>query len=623
MMKHIDIVRQIFRLVWRASPLFFIGLLCLTLIMGLLPVATIALNAQLIETLVAAVQGSEASESLMQTFLILLGLLGATRMAELLVTRIQTAVQNLYQTRVTNYVRLMIAEKAAYLDLPLFENPEFYNLMTNASNETSYRPFLMVTQLMTVIATFTTLLSVTIILFLWQPWIPPIMILSSVALLWIAAHFNRARVQLTIDRTPDERRSVYFNALLTGDWAVKEIRLFGLQRFMLDHIRTILSRMYVQDRRLERRQLLFSGPSEVLLSVVPIVFIGYAAFQVIQQRLSIGGFSLYMQSILQLESGLTNLMTSFSHLHEHQLFIANLLRFLELQPHIEAPRPEAALAKQKLSAFPRIEFHNVSFRYPSTNTDIIRNLNLTIHPGEKIALVGENGEGKTTLVKLMTGLYEPTEGHISFDGVDVRHLDRKDLRDYMSVIFQDYYIYHLSLYENVALGRIDDLHDRARVAEAAQKSGLDRLVAQLPAGYDTVLLRMVDVGHELSGGQRQLVAITRALVRNAPILVLDEPTASLDAEAEERFFEALLEKYIFEQQTVVFISHRFSTIRRADRILVLKGGTLVEDGSHAELMALNGRYARMFNTQAKMYVAPHDAPVNGQHALAVADTDQV
>ncbi|NOK60046.1 MAG: hypothetical protein GFH27_549291n239 [Chloroflexi bacterium AL-W] len=595
----------------------------MTLLMGLLPIATIALNAQLLETLVTALQGPQAGANLMRTFLVLLGLLGATRMAELLITRIQTAVQNLYQTRVTNYVRLMIAEKAAYLDLPLFENPEFYNLMTNASNETSYRPFLMVTQLMTVIATFTTLVSVTIILLLWQPWIPPIMVLSSVALLWIAAHFNRARVKLTIERTPDERRAVYFNALLTGDWAVKEVRLFGLQRFMLDHIRTILSRMYAQDRRLEQRQLLFSGPSEMLLSVVPIVFIGYTAFQVIQQRLSIGGFSLYMQSILQLESGLTNLMTSFSRLHEHQLFIANLFRFLDLQPQIEAPRPEALLAKQQLSVYPQIEFHNVSFRYPSIGTEVISNLNLTIRPGEKIALVGENGEGKTTLVKLMTGLYEPTEGQILLDGVDIRLLDRKDLRDFMSVIFQDYYIYHLSLYENVGLGRIDNLGDRERVEEAAQKSGLDRLVAQLPNGYDTVLLRMVDVGHELSGGQRQLVAITRALVRNAPILVLDEPTAALDAEAEERFFEALLEKYIFNQQTVLFISHRFSTIRRADRILVLKGGTLAEDGSHAELMALNGCYARMFNTQARMYVAPHDAHVNGQQPRTAIDADHV
>jgi ATP-binding cassette subfamily B protein len=338
---------------------------------------------------------------------------------------------------------------------------------------------------------------------------------------------------------------------------------------------------------------------------VQAALIAFTAFQALQGDITIGQFNLYTQSIVQLGGQMPEFMFMVGALHESNLFAAGLFGLLAMKPQVEVPRPDSKIHLSNISSTPRLEFRNVSFAYPGDNRAVLKDISFIIQPGEAVALVGGNGAGKSTLVKLLAGLYEPTEGQILLDETDIRTLDRRDLRAYLSVIFQDYNIYHFSARENVGVGQVSLLDDSERIEVAAQRSGLDRVIARLPDGYNTVLGRFWERGHELSGGQRQLVALTRALLREAPILILDEPSAALDVYTERRFFQRLLQdRSGGPTQTVVFISHRFTTVRRADRILVLENGRLTGQGTHEDLVSQGGRYAEMFNLQATMYDGP-------------------
>lgn len=322
--------------------------------------------------------------------------------------------------------------------------------------------------------------------------------------------------------------------------------------------------------------------------------------------------NLYTQSIIQLHNGLYSLMATMAQFHENSLFVSNLFQFLAIEPEVETAVNDKPASPP--TTRPTIEFRDVSFHYAGSKHKVLDRLNLTLHPGEAVALVGDNGAGKTTLVKLLAGLYKPTEGQILLDGLDTAVMDRAQLRACLSVIFQDYPIYHFSLHDNIAFGCVGKIDSVEAVHQAAVRTGLDRLVRDLPHGYDTVLGRWFERGHELSGGQRQMVALTRAVMRQAPIMILDEPTAALDVHAEREFFNRLLTEKQYQQQTILFISHRFSTVWQADRIVVLENGRIVEEGEHDVLMQRDGLYAEMFTTQAQMYGlmrAPEAATVGG------------
>jgi len=576
-------------------------LLVLTLISGLLPIATIFINSRLIEALAQAVQSPQTNNTLPTQFVILLVLLGGVSLLGQFLGQLNNTVQNLYQIRVTNYVRLMVAEKASSMDLAFFENPEFHNMMRNASNEASFRPVIIVQQLMIIASTLTTLISLAVVVIIWQAWIVPVIIVSSLATLSVSTFFGKSHVDLVVERAEMDRKAQYFQLELTSDLSAKEVRLFNIQRFFLFKMRELFELMYQQDRKLAGQKLLYSGIVEIALATVQPFLVGFTAFQVIIRAISIGQFSLYTGSILSLYNSLHMLMFALSQLHESNLFIINLFHFLALRPNVEAPRPNSKEHLAKISHHPLIEFRNVSFRYPDTERMVIEDLNLQISPGEVVALVGENGAGKTTIVKLLTGLYEPTEGEILFDGVDISLLDRGDLRSYLSVIFQDFGIYHLSVYDNIGIGNAERIADHIYSEGIARNTGLDPIVQDLPHKYETIIGRFFDQGYELSGGQRQLVALTRSVVRDAPILILDEPTAALDIYTERSFFQRLLEGRNARPQSILFISHRFTTVRRANRVLVLEHGKIIEEGKHNELMALNGSYAKMFNAQLQMY----------------------
>lgn len=498
-----------------------------------------------------------------------------------------------------------LAEHASQLDLGFFDNPTFHNRLTNASNEASYRPVTILQSLLSMGASSITVGWMLVLLVQWHWWLVVAVMVVAYLRYYLATRQGKARVRLTLAQTPLQRTADYVKTVLTSDLFAKEVRLFQLGNVLQMRYHRLVEVLYRQQRERESRLLAVSLLAEPLLSVSGPVMMGYALVQALQRLISVEQYSVYTQALGQLSSGMVSIMTQGAQVHENILFFSNLSAFLAVVPEVERPRSpvtgELGPGSQDPLRVPRIDFCDVSFVYPGASKPTLDHLTLHIHPGEIVALVGANGAGKTTVIKLLAGLYEPTRGQILFDGVDITTLDRRRLRAYLSVIFQDYAIYHWSAADNIGVGAIEAMEDRARIGRAAEQSGFASVVQQFPEGYESLLGRWFERGQELSGGQRQLLALARALIKGASVLILDEPGAALDVENEQAFFERLLATHRLPQQTILFISHRYSTVRRADRILLLEDGRLLEEGSHHELMQRDGRYAHLFARQMHLY----------------------
>jgi ATP-binding cassette subfamily B protein len=408
-------------------------------------------------------------------------------------------------------------------------------------------------------------------------------------------HFSRLHFRLLTWRAPESRRMSYLEHLLTVDSTVKEIKLFGLGEPLLQRYQELFWKFYKEDTALARRRSLISMLWGVVASISYYGAYAWIVLRTVAGTITIGDMTFYLTLFRQSQGTFQGLFYNLNQLFEAGLFMENLFGFLDLTPQMDSgsgrkvPRPIQQ----------GIEFRNVSFRYPDRDDWALRELNLTIRSGEKIALVGANGAGKTTLIKLLTRLYDPTEGQILLDGVDLRDYDLEDLRLSIGVIFQDFVRYQVSARENIGFGQIKDLADEPRILAAAERGGADEVVERLPQGYDTLLGRWFEKGAELSGGQWQKIALGRAFMRDSEVLVLDEPTAALDAEREYEIFQRFRD--LTAGRIALLISHRFSTVRMADRIVVIEGGRLTELGTHAELLELGGTYARLFNLQAEGY----------------------
>ena len=599
------------RLIWQAGPQLMLASAGLAVAGGILPALDIVIVSALLEALVDASHLARGGGTAPH-FVLLLAALAAVSLVTQVSERLSQLVMQLQSTRISNQVQLLVAEKAACVDLSSFEDRAFHNEMRTVSNEAQFQALQVMIQLMSGVTILASLVSLSVILILWHIWVVAALLAASAATLWVSTHFGSERVEMVVGRAETERIKHYLYNLLVTEQAAKEIRLFNLGDLLVGRFRGLLGTLYQQDRRLVVRQLGYSMPAGLMLAGTQVALIVFAAVEALHGVVTVGRFNQYMLTIIQLGGQLPMLAVSVGSVHQGNLFAARLFSFLATQPKVESARgrPMADAAPAWPSGTgPHIVFDRVCFAYPGTDRQVLTDVSFEVRPGQAIALAGSNGSGKSTIVKLLAGLYEPTAGLVSVNGTDVRALGPAVLRAQLSVVFQDFTVYHLSARENVGLGQLRFLDDEERIAVAARRSGLDRVMAALPDGFDTVLGRFWDKGHELSGGQRQLVALARALLRQAPVLVLDEPSSALDARAEAEFFARLLDEAQAEPaHSVIFVSHRLSTARRADRIVVLKEGQIVEQGSHEDLMQACGLYAEMFELQSAAYGSGWDKP---------------
>jgi ATP-binding cassette subfamily B protein/ATP-binding cassette subfamily C protein len=515
-------------------------------------------------------------------------------------SRGQALLRDLMRASLGNHVNTLILEKAATLELRHFEDADFYDKMQNARREASMRPLSMALETASLLQQILILMSYAVLLFRLSPWSVLLIVAASLPAFIAEARFSGQSFRLNTWRAPEGRRQNYLEWILTRDSHVKEVKLFNLAPLVLKRYRALFEKFYAEDRALALRK----GAAGLLLGLVSLfAFYGAYAFMAFRAALgaiTLGDLTLYLSVFRQGQSSIQSALASVGALYEDGLFMSNLFAYLDIGTGGEEPavRPPLVAPRARSQS---IEFRDVSFKYPGTDKWVLRGVNLTLAAGEKMALVGENGAGKSTLIKLLMRLYDPTEGSIHYGGIDLRHMEARDLRDRIGVLFQDFVRYQWTARENVGVGWVPALDDRARIERAVDDGGARPVIDQLPQKLDTMLGGWFEEGHELSGGQWQKIALARAFMRDSEVLVLDEPTAALDAEAEHELFVRL--QQLAAERTAILISHRFSTVRRADRIAVIKDGRVEELGTHAELLAKGGRYAHLFKLQASGYLS--------------------
>ena len=586
---------QAIRFVWRNNHWGILGLAFLTLAGALLPAAQAWVGKLIVDGVVAAIQHGQDHEQAKSVFYylvveLLLILFGTG------VVQARRLIQQLTQLKLANQIRGEIIGKALTLDLAFFEHPEYYDKLQNARREGGYKPVELINDTFQIVQNAITLASFAVLLLRFSPWLVAILVLTSIPAFIAETRFSGQGFRLLTRRAPETRQINYLSRLLTEDASAKEIKLFNLGGTLLTRYMTLFEKFFHEDKALACRRAM-AGFSLGL--VATLGFYGSYAWIVwhtVQRRISLGDMTLYLAIFRQGQATFQNILYAVSSIYENNLFMSNFFEFLGMTPQLAiAAKPKVLPATLRCG----IEFRDIGFRYPDNDAWVLRRVNLIIRPGEKIALVGHNGAGKTTLIKLLSRLYDPTEGAILIDGIDLRDVDPLALRQKIGVIFQDFVRFHLPVKENIGFGQIDAAADLDRIVTSARKSGADTVIDRLPDGYDTMLGRWFSGGHELSLGQWQKVALARAFMREAEILVLDEPTASVDAQSEYEIFCHFQE--LTAGKMAILISHRFSTVRMADRIAVIEGGGISEIGSHKELIDRNGTYARLFSMQAEGY----------------------
>ena len=586
---------QAVKLVWQTNRWATIGLGFLTLGGALLPASQAWVGKLIVDGVVASIQRGADPEVVRRVFVYLILEL-ALFLLNTALNHARRLIQQLIQLQLANRIRGEIIQKALTLDLAFFEHPDFYDRLQNARRESGYKPVDLINDTFLIVQNTITLISFAVLLLRFSPWLVIILLVTSIPAFIAETRFSEEGFRLLTRRAPETRQINYLSRLLTEDTSAKEIKLFNLGETLLARYMTLFDKFFREDKSLALRRAVAGFGLGLIATLGFYGSYAWIVWHTVQGKISLGDMTLYLTIFRQGQSTFQAILSGVGSIYENNLFMANLFDFLGLKPQMGV-----AARNQRLPVPLRrgIEFRGVGFRYPDSEEWALRDIDLTIRPGEKIALVGPNGAGKTTLIKLLSRLYDPTEGTILIDGIDIRELDPLDLRQRIGVIFQDFVRYHLAASENIGFGQIEALDRLEQIIESARKSGAHSIIENLPDGYQTMLGRWFHGGHELSVGQWQKIALARAFMRDAEILVLDEPTASLDAETEYEIFRRFQELTVGKM--AILISHRFSTVRMADRIVVIQEGRIAEIGSHHDLLNQGGIYGHLFSLQAEGY----------------------
>jgi len=586
---------QAVKLVWQTDRWATIVLGFLTLGGALLPASQAWVGKLIVDGVVASIQRGADPEVVRRVFVYLILEL-ALFLLNTGLNHARRLIQQLIQLQLANRIRGEIIQKALTLDLAFFEHPDFYDRLQNARRESGYKPVDLINDTFLIVQNTITLISFAVLLLRFSPWLVIILLVTSIPAFIAETRFSEEGFRLLTRRAPETRQINYLSRLLTEDTSAKEIKLFNLGETLLTRYMTLFDKFFREDKSLALRRAVAGFGLGLIATLGFYGSYAWIVWHTVQGKISLGDMTLYLTIFRQGQSTFQGILSGVGSIYENNLFMANLFDFLGLKPQMGVAARNQGLSVPLRSG---IEFRRVGFRYPESEEWALRDIDLTIRPGEKIALVGPNGAGKTTLIKLLSRLYDPTEGMILIDGVDIRELDPLDLRQRIGVIFQDFVRYHLVASENIGVGQIEALDRLEQIIESARKSGAHSIIENLPDGYQTMLGRWFHGGHELSVGQWQKIALARAFMRDAEILVLDEPTASLDAETEYEIFRRFQELTVGKM--AILISHRFSTVRMADRIVVIQEGRVAEIGSHQELLNQGGIYGHLFSLQAEGY----------------------
>jgi ATP-binding cassette subfamily B protein len=590
-------------MIWDTSPLLTSLTFTLRIVRALLPVATLYVGKLIIDEVIrlAGLSGTPdtlrdwISSGLLQPLLWLLALEFGLAVVSDVLGRLVALTDSLLSEKFTIATSVRLMQHAATLDLEDFEDSELQDKLERARRQTTGRMVLM-SQIFGQVQDVITIISFAAGLIIYAPWLILLMALALVPAFIGEAHFNAQSYSLAYARTPERRELDYIRQTAASVETAKEVKIFGLSGFLIERFRKLSADLFRANRALAIRRATWGGVLTTLGTLGYYAAYAYLTWSTVRGRFSIGDLTFLAGSFRRLRNLLESLLSGFSQTAGQALYLDDLFSFFEITPEILSPPNPRPFPRPIAQGF---VFENVGFRYPGADAWAVRHLDFSLQAGEVLALVGENGAGKTTLVKLLARLYDPDEGRILLDGHDLREYDLAALRGNMGVIFQDFVRYHLTAAENIAVGRIEARDDRARIQEAAERSMAHEAILSLPAGYDQMVGKRFRGGIDLSGGEWQKIAIARAYMRDAQVLILDEPTAALDARAEFHVFQRF--KELSEGKTAVLISHRFSSVRMADRILVLVRGQIEAIGTHEELLAQRGRYAELFELQAAGY----------------------
>ncbi|HZP61922.1 MAG TPA: ABC transporter ATP-binding protein [Terriglobales bacterium] len=585
-------VPPVLKIVWESGPVVVALGLIFRLIVAVLPVALLWITKIIIDAIVHAVSSHQPVSP--RFWWLVVAEFGVAIFLSILSRGIDY-LDSLLADKYTRHVSIAVMKHASELDLIAYEDPVFYDRLERARVQATDR-LGMIQSIGRLVQQMITAVTMSVTIVVYSPWLLLLLIAGVLPAFLGESHFAFLGYAKNFRQTPVKRQLDYLRLLGGSKEAAKELKLFGLSRFLTNRFADLSNQIYGEDVSLARRRLIAGVGLSVIGTLGYYSAYAWVIWRTLAGALSIGTLTLLAGAIQQASLNIQQVFSTLAGIADQALFLTDLLAFFEMQPTIRS-KPNALPAPRPIRR--GFEFRDVSFSYPGTERLVLNRLNFHLHHGERVALIGENGEGKTTIVKLITRLYDPTEGQVLLDGIDLREYDLEDLYREIGVIFQDFMRYEMTARENIASGLIAQVDDLALLKTAARKSLADQVIERLPKNYEQMLGRRFEGGVDLSGGEWQKVALARAYLRNAQLLILDEPTAALDARSEFEVFRRFAE--LTEGKMALFISHRFSTVRMADRIVVLEKGRIAEEGTHEQLSMLGGRYAEMFELQAASY----------------------